>query len=547
MKPWLRHLLLLVALFAVTLTVGRRWLGRDRFRPPVAVVARGPQMEAVQAAAARIDGAFEAGWQRAGVTPVAVADELTVLRRLSLALTGTIPSVEEIRAYESGQAGATRDERIQWWVSHLLEDRRSGDYLAERFARVFVGVEDGPFVVYRRRRLVSWLAGEIRSNRRYDELVRTLITAEGIWTSRPEVNFVTVTVDQNNDQEGPDEQKLAGRVARAFLGVRLDCVQCHDDFLGGSWKQRDFHELAAFFACAEMSMTGLRDDARKEYEHRYLRKAEKEVVPPRVPFNAGLLPVEGPLRQRLATWVTHRDNRAFARTLANRVWALMFNRPLHSPVDDIPLDGPWPPALEVMADELVAGGYDLHRLVRVIAATRVFQTDSRGADEPVTEEQERLWAAFPLTRLRPEQVAGAVLQAASLRTIDADSPVLVRTIRYFQEKDFVRRFGDLGQDEFGPVAGTIAQRLVLMNGELVRERTKEDLLMNASTRIPAVSPEKGLSVEAAFLAVLTRRPGADERAHFLSRMEAAEGMSAAKRMQDLYWTLFNSTEFSWNH
>jgi len=545
MKPWVRNCLFTVISLVLAGGVVSRWLRREPFREPLPVTQANHRVDSIQAAAAGVDAAFAEEWHRAGVTATGRASDLTLARRLSLALTGTIPSVEEIRAFEQIPSG----QRNEWWLSHLLQDRRSSDYLAERLARTVVGVEGGPFLVYRRHRLVTWLSDEIRRNRPYNEMVRELVTAEGIWTSRPQVNFVTVTVDQNNDKEGPDEQKLAARVSRAFLGLRIDCVQCHDDMFGDRWKQRDFHQLAAFFACAEMSMTGVRDDAAKAYEFKFLRRPEKETVTPRVPFNAGLLPVDGPLRQRLATWITHRDNRPFARTLVNRTWALLFNRPLHKPIDEIPLDGPFHPAMEVLADDVVANGFDLHRLIRVIAATRVFQSDSRSEDpsRPVTAEQEGLFAAFPLTRLRPEQVAGAILQSANLRTLDADSPAVVRVIRFFQQNDFVKRFGDIGEDEFGGFAGTIPQRLVMMNGELVRERTKEDLLMNSATRIGAVAPDDDVAVETAYLAVLSRRPTPKEQSHFVDRLRAGSDVKRSVRMGDLFWTLMNSTEFSWNH
>ena len=189
-----------------------------------------------------VDNQFEANWARAGLEPMQPAAELTLVRRLSLGLTGTIPSLEEIRELEKQPEGT----RVQWWLSHLFEDRRTSDHLAERFARATVGVENGPFLIYRRRRFVSWLSDEIHVNRPYDRIVRSLITAKGLWTNNPEVNFVTVTIDQN-ENKGPDEAKLAARVTRAFLGVRIDCVQCHDDYLGDDWLQKDFHQLASFF------------------------------------------------------------------------------------------------------------------------------------------------------------------------------------------------------------------------------------------------------------------------------------------------------------
>ncbi len=111
-----------------------------------------------------------------------------------------------------------------------------------------------------------------------------------------------------------------------------------------------------------------------------------------------------------------------------------------------------PAALEVLADDFVAHGYDLRRLLSVIASTEAFRLDSRVADDApdddISAAQEAAWAVFPLTRLRPEQVVGGVLQSASLATIDYQSHILVRFARAVGQGDFVRHYGDAGEEEF---------------------------------------------------------------------------------------------------
>lgn len=522
-----------------------RLLPPEPFAPPQSLEAILTSRPEIQKMAQEIDLKFAQVWQQQNLTPAPRAPDLTVARRLSLALAGTIPSIEEIRAFEKVEPS----QRLDWWLAHLLEDRRTSDYLAERLARIAVGVEDGPFILYRRHRLVSWLSDQLYANRPYDEIVRELVSAEGIWTSKPEVNFITVTVDPNNEEKGPDEQKLAARVSRAFLGVRLDCVQCHDDLFGKRWKQRDFHQLAAFFAPAEMSLTGLRDNPKLDYQFRYLRRDDSETIPPQVPFHRELLPQSGPPRERLGQWITHPENRAFARTTVNRLWALLFNRPLHKPIDDIPLEGPFPPGMELLAEDFIAHHFDLQRLIRIIASTRIFQLDSRSADpeHPIAAQAETHLAAYPLTRLRPEEMAGSILQSSNLRTLDAESHVLVRLMRFAQQKDFVKRFGDLGEDEFDEFSGTLPQRLILMNGKLVHERTKEDLTLNASARIGKLAPNPSVAVESAYLATLTRRPTSSEAAHFKAEHRKLGSRSSSSFMEDLFWTLINSTEYSWNH
>ena len=278
----------------------------------------------------------------------------------------------------------------------------------------------------------------------------------------------------------------------------------------------------------------------------YLDAEKEEVVPAKVPFLDDLADGHGTRREQLARWVTHPNNKAFARATVNRVWALLYGQPLVQPIDDIPLEGPYPPGLELLADDFVAHGYDLHRLIRIITASEAFQLDSR-ADFEITPRHEKHWAAFPLTRLRPEQMAGSLIQSAQLETIDGQAHVFMRIAKFAQNNEFVERYGDAGQDEFTDRAGTIPQRLLMMNGNLVKDRTGGNFVGCASVRIAALSGKPAKQVEVAYLATLTRRPTADELAHFVAHLSEARGNQRAQALEDLYWTLINSTEFSWNH
>ncbi len=487
---------------------------------------------------AKVNASFRARWFAASLEPAPRAAELTIARRLALGLIGRIPSLQEIRQLEVYQGA----QRLDWWLAGLLEDRRSSDYLAERLARVFVGTEDGPFLIYRRRRFVSWLSDELLQNRPYDVLVRELVAATGLWTDSPATNFLTVTVMQG-DKNQPNAERLAGRVTRAFLGIRLDCAQCHNHPFE-KWKQADFQGLAAFFGQAKQGFTGIYDGTGElELENR--KSGALETIAPRVPFQPELLPGDGSRRQQLAAWVTHPHNLYFARAAVNRIWALLLGRPLIEPVDDISSADDIPPALTLLADDFVAHRYNLRRLIQVIAATEVFQLDSAAPHE-ITEAHEQAWAAFPLTRVRPEQVVGGILQAASLGTIDSESPLLVKLATSIGERNFVKRYGDTGDDEFGGRGGTIPQRLLLMNGELVHDRTRETPF-NAATRISWLAPDDATAIRTAYLAVLTRLPTAEEAAHFAARLAGTTSHERARRLEDLYWALINSTEFAWNH
>lgn len=539
----LRAFLRLSVLGAVVIVSGVLLWGHFDSGKPAPLLAAKPD-PSLDAAVAKVDTAFRASWTAAAVEPTPEADALTLARRLSLALTGAPPSLEEIRRLESLPE---RADPVAAWLDHLFADRRSADYLAERFARAFVGVETGPFLVFRRRRLVNWLGDQIESNRPYDAVVRDLVSAEGLWTTKPETNFLTVTVVEGG-KKGPDEMKLAGRTARAFLGLSLDCMQCHDDMFGDRWKQADFHQLASFFAQADLNLTGIHDDPKKAYETRYLGEKTSVKVPAMVPYGSGFFDKAGSRREQLARWITHPENTPFARAAVNRTWAVLFGKPLVDPVDNLPIDGPFPAGLEEIAREFTASGYDLRHLIRLIALSEPFRRESRSADpdKPTTTEQEAAWAAFPLTPLRPEQVAGSVIQSTTLKALDSNTHILQKLRRYGETQDFVKRYGDPGEEEFAGESGTIPQRLLLMNGKLVRERTEPNPVMNSSTRISKYSPSDETAVKAAFLASLTRYPAQTELDHFIAGLAGTKGEIRDQAFADLCWTLINTTEFSWN-
>lgn len=484
----------------------------------------------------RVDAAFRNHWTN--LRPAQQAADLQIARRLALGLMGTVPSLEEIRQFETLPA----DQRLSWWLDHIFKDRRFADYFAERLARAYVGTENGPFIFFRRHRFVAWLGDALAQNRPYSEIAQELIAGDGLWTDKPATNFVSVTVQPDKENQ-PDPVRLAGRVTRAFLGLRLDCAQCHDHPFA-SWVKADFEGLSAFFGQTHLGFKGIVENSQGEYEVKDRKTQEYRAVPPRVPFAPELLPAAGNRRQQLAQWVTHPKNPYFSRAAVNRVWALLFGRPLVEPVDNLQTEGPMPEALQILADDFSAHGYDLQRLIRLMASTEVFCLESSASDGEA-DAQEKTWTSFPLTRLRPEQVAGSILQASSIGTINAETHLLGRLIRYGEKQEFVTRYGDDGEDEFDGRGGTIPQRLLMMNGKLVRENVGGGPNA-ASTRIAWLAPNDARAVETAYLAVLGRRPSLEEAAHF----EAALTKDPAQRgehIQDLFWALINSTEFSWNH
>jgi len=520
--------------------------------------------ESILDSARRVDSAFEAHWSSSAIQSAPEAPWYTVVRRVSLGLVGNGLSLEEFRTLES----IPEADRIAWWTEYLLSDRRSADHLAEHWTRATVGTNDGPFLLFRRRKYVSWLADEFQANQPFDRLVTKLITAKGSWTDSPEVNFLTATMDEADNQR-PDAVRLAGRTSRAFLAMRIDCLQCHNDYLGNvqfpsfseqsprTGQQSDFHQLAAFYSNIKMEnpFSGLRNEE-IPYRFKYLNEQEESLVRPDVPFNGSAdnspwCAIESGTREELAAWVTHKENRSFARAVVNRFWAILTGKPLVEPVDAIPLEGPFPPGLEELVDDFTTHNFDVQRLIRVIVASKPFQLDSRWANSTeevdLLEHSEQSWASFPITQLRPEQMAACIHQACRLKTIDASSSIISQLELFGSVNDFTKAYGDRGEDEFIEQSVTIPQRLLMMNGNFLAERIDNNPIMNASTRIASLARDDTTAIENAFLSTLNRIPSSEEREHFLTRIRGKRGDERSREMGNIYWALLNSSEFQWNH
>jgi len=556
--------LLIVALVLKAVQVAGRV---DQLSGSPAAVADDRQLGA---AVARLNEQFHKQWKAENVQVVDTVDDFSVLRRLSLAMFGTVPSLEDIRAFEADD----QSNKIDRWVVKMLQDSRYSDYFAERLARSLVGVEEGPFIVFRRDRMTAWLAEQLHKDASWSQMTKELIDAEGLWTDRPAANFITVA---RIEDEGLDVNKLAGRTVRTFLGQRIDCAQCHDHPFDPAWKQADFEGLAAFYCQAALSPGGVTDyktgEDKQEVVYQVVDPGAEtgRFVPSAVPFHPEWLPADGGLRHRLAEWVTHKDNRRFERAIANRIWGFMLGKPLHEPVDDLPhpVEGETD-ALDILGQEFRARGDRLSVLIRMIAMSDVFRLSSESSadNEETYTKQVQAWSVFPLVRLRPEQVIGSLFQAGHVRSIDQNSNPFVRVTKFGNENDFLNEYGDLGDEELLQQVGTIPQALLRMNGRFTAEQSKVDGL-SAAAQFINFSPDNAALIDNCYLACLCRHPAVDERAYFLNLLESTTEAAAEKRkanpeipaaspesipmrtraqvVEDLVWTLYNSPEFSWNH
>src|SRR3954452_6851364 len=338
--------------------------------------------------AARIDLLFKQSWEAAGVKPAPQTSDGEFLRRAYLDLNGVIPRVAEVRAFE---ADDRPDKRVVL-VDRLLASPRYATHMAtiwrNRILPPGVDASRGPESMA----LQKWLRTRFAKNVRYDNLVGELLITLGGDELGPSLYF------QANDLS---PEKLAASSAELFLGLQLQCAQCHDHPTA-HWKQKDFWGLAAFFA--RVSAREGSADMRMAYR---LVDADKgdvrlpdssEIVKPKYP--AGDVSSEEEQRSRrvqLVLWMTSRENEFFPRAAVNWAWTQVFGHGLVESLDDV-RSKRTSRLLNDLANYFVKSGYDLRNLWRTLAITRVYQLSSR-APEAVTEQPQHFarMLAKPLT------------------------------------------------------------------------------------------------------------------------------------------------------
>jgi hypothetical protein len=500
----------------------------------------------------RLDQRLAAAWKQAGIEPAAPATDAEFLRRAYLDLTGRVPRVAEARRFLSDDRPNRRRRLIDRLLGLAPDDSRSDDsgavrpYYASHFAAVWRGFLLPSDADLRRfgggLAFENWLRTQFADNVPYDQTVRELLLAEGqVFQTGPGLFYATV---------GVKPEELATATSRALLGVQIGCAQCHNHPFD-VWSQRDFWSYAAFFARLEQPRAQQQfvTVLRELDEGEVTLPDSDEVVPPRYLGGDERDGGEtGSRRQALADWITDRRNPYFARAAVNRVWAQLFGRGLVEPVDDLGEHNPasHPELLDELADYFVDSGYNLRRLIRVLASSRAYQLSSiaPGGEAPPAE----LFAAMAIKPLTAEQLYDS-LEIATRRRPDANvasGRVVVRRTLDQRRQTFLNKFAAPAGAATDYQAG-IPQALSLMNGELIGEAvdvTRSDLLL--ALQAPFFSDEE--RVETLFLATLSRTPTNHEREKFVeyvTRRGSPPERQAA--LGDVLWALLNSAEFALNH
>lgn len=488
-----------------------------------------------------IDRRLADGWRENGVTPAPAASDAEFLRRVTLDLAGRIPRVQEVCDFLDDP----RPDKRARVVDELLDGPGYSAHFGAVWRRAWLPqAADNPNAAFLAPAFEAWLRGRFRENAPYDRMVRDLITVP--------VSPIRFDPTGNTDQPPfaflqANEYKpenLAASVTRLFLGVKIECAQCHNHPFE-NWTRPQFWQTAAFFA----GLPGTPDPRIRAFNERAdvhtisipdsKQKVEATFLDGSAPkWTKGANP-----RKVLADWVTAPANRYFAKNAVNRLWAYFFGAGFVEPLDE-PSDAN-PPSHPELFDELASAfarsGFDLKLLIRAITASRAYQLSSSAPGASTSGP--RTFHRTAVRGLTPEQLFDSLAQATGF--LDR-TPPSQRLFAGGPRADFLARFASTERP--ADVQTSILQALKLMNGSFVADATSVERSATLAAVIDAPFMDTGKKVETLFLATVSRPPTDAERTKLAAYVTSGGPSREPRRaLADVFWALLNGSEFCFNH
>ncbi len=510
------------------------------------------------ALAGRIDRYLEKGWAANKIVPAPRIDDAAFLRRVYLHLAGRIPSVFEVRSFLEN---TSPDKRVKE-VEKLLAGQRYPMHLGNVWRSVLLP-EASPGSTTRgfAGPLAAWFRSRLAANVGYDKMVRELLMAA---PPNQQGNQLAFDIYGFNVDDGSSPvsfyqakqykaENLADAAARAFLGVRLGCAQCHNHPFA-DWKRDQFWEFAAFFADVRQPNQQNQQGAN--------RPAGREIAIPntgkiaKAKFLDGKTPdwkEKDSTRGVLADWVTSKDNPYFARAAVNRVWSYFFGIGIIEPVDEMvgaENTPSHPELLDDLAKDFAAHDFDLKYLILAITSSKAYQLSSVRTHP--SQDVPRQFSRAPLLGMTPEQLYDSVGEAT--RYTDAGGNANPFFGNRGGREDFLTRFSNLS-DRPTEYQTSIIQALALMNGRLTADATSLERSQLLAAVLSSPFMDTPQRIETLYLATLCRKPNEKETARATKFIEDAVKTASKEEkdkrsnqaLSDLFWALLNSGEFFFNH
>lgn len=501
-----------------------------------------------------IDDYVFANLQEIGIPPSPVCDDATFLRRVSLDIAGRLPTEDETTAFLADPSDDKRSRAIE----NLLKSPGYADYFANKWTSLLKNRRDDASDITSNFAFHAWIRDSLLANVPYDQLVRELLAATGTVIGNPPVAWYKRVKDPKQQLED---------VAQLFLGVRMQCAQCHHHPFE-RWSQDDYYSLSAFFSQVGRKPTGTRGEDLIFHKRGVATAKNVKTGQPLRPAAFGddvgeIGPDQDP-RLRLADWMSSPDNPFFARALVNRYWKHFFTRGLIEPEDDIRDTNPPtnPELLAALEDHFIGSGFDLKELVRLIAGSRSYQLSAVPNEHNLRDRQN--YSRFYPRRLQAEVLLDAIDQLTEANTKFANLPPGTRAVAlpdnsYNKASAFLQVFGRPNSASVCECervqSSSLAQSLHLINsGEI---KSKLATAGGRAARLAASEDSPEDRITELYLTAFSRKPRPDELQTAMDYLAEApldaagqpmdQKKAALQNFQDLIWALMNAKEFMFNH
>nr|WP_148080658.1 DUF1549 and DUF1553 domain-containing protein [Roseimaritima ulvae] len=504
----------------------------------VLVLPKGLQYTAPPVTGNYIDELVGKKMQQLRLLPSEICSDEEYLRRVTIDITGLLPTPEEYHAFMNDNAPDKRAALVE----RLLGRKEFSEIWAMKFAQLLM-IKSSNQVSYKSAFLyANWLTDKFARNVPVDEMVRELLTAEGGTFSSPATNFYEIE---------RDTLKTAENVAQVFMGIRTQCAQCHNHPFD-RWTMDDYYGFASFFSQIGRKTA---EDYRERiiYDRRggdVKHPVSGAVMTPTF-LGDGAAQTSGKDRRAVvAEWLTDPENPYFAKSMANRVWAHFLGVGIVDPVDDIRISNPPsnPELFETLGDKLVEYKFDFRQLVRDICASEAYQR-SVVANESNVDDTRNYTHALP-RRIPAESMLDVVCQVTEAKDKFRGLPLGARAVQIADGRTstyFLTTFGRSPRDTVCDCEATtdpsLSQALHLLNGSAISGKIGQGKVVERMIKDEGLNAEQ--VIERLYIRCLSRYPTDEEKKNLL--VSVGEAANEQQGLEDVFWAVMNSREFVFNH
>lgn len=472
------------------------------------------------------------------LAPSEVCTDEVFLRRVYLDLVGVPPTPEEYAKFMT----STDPEKRNLLIDELLNRKEFTEIWVAKWAE-WLMMRSTNVISYKAMLLYyNWLAEQIANNVPLDQMVQQLLGANGGTFKVPTTNYY---------QTETDTLKVAENVAQVFMGMRIQCAQCHNHPFD-RWTQDDYYSFAAFFSQIgrkggeDYRETIIFNSGGGDVRH----VVDGRVMPPKF-LGGDVADVAGKDRRVvMANWLASPANPYFASNFANRVWQHFFGAGIIEPVDDVRISNPAsnPELLQELANKFTAYKYDFKQLVRDICRSHAYQRSTKRNESNMTDELN--FAHANLRRIKGETLLDCISQVTNTKDKFPGLPLGARAMQIADGTTstyFLETFGRAKRETVCScevkMEPTLSQALHLLNGETVNDKIKTGGLLAKLVIVDKLPPLE--VVDRLYIATLCRKPTPQELEGLKPLFP--EGSDPKQSLEDIFWALLNSREFLFNH